>query len=229
MTDCEQASWPNLVSHEADTSLWPVKIERANSHTPFDELAKLLGAVNAHTYQPFFPGENLENFVTQEWIDAKARTFERRALGEAGYQDPTTIAVSAESSKNANSDHRSKVWVAYFGQAIIGMASTEPASPTETVIANLHIVPTYQRKSIGKALLTEALEAAGERDMLVHTHNETAGDFYRKFCFEETGYVETVMMFGALPTTQTTFRLARLNKAVALERIHATSEARLGS
>ncbi len=208
MSDREQAARLNLVRHEADKSLWPVNIERANSRTPFDELAKLLGAVNVHTYQPFFPGENLENFVTREWLAKKAQTLEQRALREAEYRD-SGIGASTELSKEANSDRRSGVWVAYLGKEIIGVASTEQLNSKEVMIANLHVAPAHQGKSIGTALLAEALEAAEEGDMLVRTHNETAGGFYRKFGFKPTGQTETALLFGTLPTLQTTFRLAQ--------------------
>jgi len=203
---------------EGDLSLWPIHVEYAfPSLTPFEELADLLAEVNIDVYSSFFPDQDMEKLVSQEWRVAKAHALRQRAQAiEEGWSYDVELVGHVSGKQRL-----SGMWVARIGKEVVGLSAVQILDSEKAMITNLHVRQAYRSRHVGQLLLSKVIDAAEPRDVLVQTHDVSAGDFYKKFGFEDTGHVETVKLFDVLPTEQRTFRLDRSKKRETLEKLQA--------
>lgn len=82
-----------------------------------------------------------------------------------------------------------KIWVAKRNKEIIGFCFVVKDKKQNRVCA-IYVLPEYQRRSIGQALIEKAFDWLGKtKDIFVNvaSYNKKAIGFYKKFGFIETG------------------------------------------
>jgi len=180
-----------------DSTLWPVYIDYAfPALTPFEELAKLLAEVNIDMYDSYYPDQNLNDYVEEEWLEVKTRNFERRAqaIEERWSYD---LELPKGTVRQSGRQPMSELWMARVGQKIVGMSSVQILNDYEASLTNLQIRKEYRSEALARLLLSKAVKAAGPRDVIVYAHDASVGDFYRKYGFKETGQNAKALLFNS--------------------------------
>lgn len=75
----------------------------------------------------------------------------------------------------------------YQGGIQVGFARVVSDGLTVAYLCDVFVLPAFQGKGIGKALVEEATEGAGLRGLKWFLHTEDAHDLYRQFGFTEPG------------------------------------------
>ncbi len=124
---------------------------------------------------------NKEFGVTRNWIKAHFSDKKKRV---------------ARWRKGVRESKDSCVWVAKEGKRVVGFC--EALKMKKHRIGTIYILPKYQHRGIGQALMTQALNWFGKQRNIyvgVAPYNTKAINFYKKFGFKIKGPVET----GQLP------------------------------
>lgn len=134
---------------------------------------------------------NLKEEITIEDIEAKFN-FDKTPEGKR----------KIEERKSRYEDINNGTWVAEDTGKVIGFCMATKKEDRNRVTA-IYVLPTYQRKGLGKLLIERALSWLGnEKDILINvaSYNSQAIGFYKKFGFIETGGKGTLDNVAKLPS-----------------------------
>lgn len=107
------------------------------------------------------------------------------------------------------------IWVAKNGNRVVGFCRAVKLKDRHAIGA-IYILPEYQRRGIGQALITQALDWLGRRQKIfvgVAPYNKKAIHFYKKFGFKVVGIIKT----GKLPEIEMVRKDKKYNKLTTTE------------
>lgn len=125
---------------------------------------------------------NKEFGVTRSWIKSHFADKKKRV---------------ARWKKGIKESKDRRIWVAKNGNRVIGFCVAGKLKDRHQIGA-IYILPKYQRRDIGRTLITQAFDWLGKRRKIyvgVAPYNKKAISFYKKFGFKIKGTVK----IGELP------------------------------
>lgn len=104
------------------------------------------------------------------------------------------------------------VWVAEKGDKIMGLITIDKMEPIK--IGAIYVLPEFQGKGVGKALIEYVIEKYGKSDLQLNVakYNAKAIDFYKKQGFESVGDVNDPN--GALPSGKVIPEIKMIRKSL---------------
>lgn len=87
---------------------------------------------------------------------------------------------------------QSHTWVAKEHHSVVGFVSAQKSEEVNKIMA-LYVLPTHQKRGIGRELVMKALSWLGKAKNIsleVVSYNDQAIRFYKKYGFKENGMIE---------------------------------------
>lgn len=126
----------------------------------------------------------VQKLLTETWHDTYDHIYGRERVAEITAEWHSVPALAARLRRP-----RAEFLVADTGAAIVGMAfAAEGGDPPKAMLHQLYVLPSFQRRGTGAALLKEIEESFPEAHSLrveVEQQNGNAMRFYRKHGFQQ--------------------------------------------